>query len=209
MKIDINPQEELLRWGPIDGKLIYPDFFNVAFIKYSKIFCSWPDVLWLGFNEQIIAIVSFPALRESGQKNFKRFILDDKNFNKYYKSWQKNLKELLNFQKEITSSNLKKLTNQQLAFSYKKWSKMYLDFWTIGELPEVANWGGEDILKGLLEKSVLSKDFIFAFERLSAPEDLSFYQRAELDLLKLKKFIKNKKLFEKNYPNTKRTIFGF
>ena len=51
-------------------------------------------------------------------------------------------------------------------------------------------------LKEKLEKLVPTKNFIYIYERLSAPLNLSFYQKAELDLLKLKKFSKNPNLFE-------------
>jgi len=195
MKIDIDPQGELLKWGPIDGKLIYPDFFNVAFIENAKVLHGWPDVLWLGLKDKIIAIIDYPELRSVGQKDFNKFILNDNNFNKYYKSWHKNVQRLLEFQKGITLQTLKKLTGAKLAEIYKTWAKIYLNFWTIGLLPETGGWGGEDILKKELEKSIPSRDFIFVFEQLSAPEDLSFYQKAELDLLKLRKFLKNKELF--------------
>lgn len=207
MKINIDPQEELLRWGPIDGKLFYTDFFNVAFAKYPKIFYSWPDVLWIGFKEKIIAIVPFVKLRKSGRKNFRKFILHDSNFKKYYKLWDENLKDFLAFSKDISSDKLRKLTDSQLASFYKKWSELYLIFWLFGLLPEVAGWGGEDILKKDLEKVVPAKDFTFVFEKLSAPADLSFYQKADLELLKLKPLTKNKKLFERRLSEYQKNYF--
>jgi phosphohistidine swiveling domain-containing protein len=206
MKININPKHELLRWGPIDGKLIYPDFFNVAFTKYSKHFYSWPDVLWLCYDEKIVAICDYPNLRASGKKNFNRFILDDRKLNKYYRAWQKDLKELLKFQKQI-ANKLSGYSDSQLVKAYQAWQKKYVDFWTIGELPEVANWGGEQILKEILSQLVSAEDFIYAFEKLAAPDQLSFYQKAELDLLKLKHLVSNKKLFTKRLADYQKNYF--
>jgi phosphohistidine swiveling domain-containing protein len=51
------------------------------------------------------------------------------------------------------------------------------------------------------------KDFIYVFERLSAPEKLSFYQTAELELIKLKKFYGNNRLFEKKLAAYQKKYF--
>jgi len=207
MKIDIDPKGDLFKWGPIDGKLVYIDYFHIGFVKFPEFFYSWPDIIETFFNEKIADIIEYQPLRESGKKNFNKFILNDKNFNKYYKLWRKHIKDLLEIQKEITVENLKTLSNSEVRKLYEKWSTTYIDFWTIGELPEVANWGGEQILKEKLEKLVPAEDFIYAFERLSAPEDLSFYQKADLDLLKLRKFFKNKELFNKKLGQYQQNYF--
>ncbi|MFA6215169.1 MAG: PEP-utilizing enzyme [Patescibacteria group bacterium] len=208
MKIDINPKAELFRWGPIDGKLIYPDFFNVAFTQYQKTFYSWPDVLWLEYYpDKMIAIVDFANLRKSGRNNFNRFVLAGKNLKRYYGLWHNSVNLLLDLQKDITKDRLRNLTDRQLAKFYKNWVKAYVNFWKFGLLPEVANWGAEDILKKILEKIIQPKDFIFVFERLSAPENLSFYQKADLELLKLKKYEKRQALFESKLVNYQKNHF--
>ncbi|OGY43117.1 MAG: hypothetical protein A3J62_03385 [Candidatus Buchananbacteria bacterium RIFCSPHIGHO2_02_FULL_38_8] len=197
MKINIDPQGELFKWGPIDGKLIYPDFFNVAFVRFQKAgFKSWPDVLWLASKEKMLCVLDNNNLYECGRKNFIKFILVDNQFKKFYQSWRNSLKKFLTFKKEISPEKLKRLTIKQLVDFYQQWVKYYLGFWTVGELPEVANWGGEIILKEKLKKLVPADNFIYIFERLSAPVNLSFYQKAEFDLLKLKEFSKRPKLFK-------------
>src|SRR3989339_492481 len=105
MKIDIDPKSELFRWGPIDGKLIYPDFFNVAFVKFRKAgLFSWPDLLWLASKEKILCVVDNNNLYESGRKNFIKFILVDSQFKKFYQAWQNNLKKFLKFKIQISST---------------------------------------------------------------------------------------------------------
>ncbi|MFA5022222.1 MAG: PEP-utilizing enzyme [Patescibacteria group bacterium] len=207
MKIDIDPKKELFRWGPIDGKLIYPDFFNVAFTKFSKEFVSWPDVLWLMTEEKMTAITDNQALVDNGSKNFEQSVLNDKKFKTNYQRWQNILGNWLKYQKAISANRLKKLSNQELYSVFKKWSDGYLDFWTIGLLPEVANYGGEIILKDKLGKIVPSSDFIKVFERLSAPQRLSFYQKADLDLIRLKKLINNKKVFDQKINEYQKKYF--
>ena len=61
-------------------------------------------------------------------------------------------------------------------------------FWVTGFLPEVANWGGEQWLKRELSslQNLTHEKFVDAFEKLSAPEELSFFQKEELEMLKIK-----------------------
>ncbi|OGY43430.1 MAG: hypothetical protein A2729_04645 [Candidatus Buchananbacteria bacterium RIFCSPHIGHO2_01_FULL_39_14] len=208
MKINIDPKAELFEWGPIDGKLIYTDYFNVAFTEYAnKVFISWPDILWIGLKEKVTCIIDYAELRKSGERNFKAFILNDKKFKNNFIWWQKAVKSLLTFQKNISQKSLKKMSQEQLADCYDQWAKLFLDFWTIGELPELAGWGGEVILKKALEKSVPEKYLSTAFEKLFALEELSFYQKSELDLLKIGKFLNNKSVLENQLENYQKNHF--
>ncbi len=195
MKININLKHELFQWGPIDAKLIYTDYFNWSFLEYANKFISWPDLIGIFFNNKLIYYGDYPDLRLSGRKNFYSYILPAKNFKKHYQEWQKRLNNLIPTQRLITTKYLSSLNDQALNIIYQRWHKIYLDFWTIGLLPELANWGAEEILKQRLLKVVSQQDFGKVFEKLSAPLDLSFYQKADLDLLNLRKYLKNKKLF--------------
>ncbi|PIP75437.1 hypothetical protein COW86_03805 [Candidatus Kuenenbacteria bacterium CG22_combo_CG10-13_8_21_14_all_39_9] len=190
----INPNKQLFKWGPIDGLPIYVDFFNIAFAKYQKKFYPWPDVIGYFRKEKMTFILDYQELYDSGAINFQKYILNDKNFKKYYQQWNSTLKNILNFQAQIDQEKLSRLDNEAIAKIFKQWSGLYFNFWTIGLLPELSNWGGEQILKWELESKVNNADFIMLFERLSAPEKLSFYQKTDLELLKLKKY-QGKKLF--------------
>lgn len=97
---------------------------------------------------------------------------------------------------------------ENLTFVIMEWNKIYADdFWNIGSLPEVANWGGEQLLLRELKKKIKDEhNFHYAMERLTAPEDFSFYQKEELDLLALKK-IKNKKELEKKLAKHQQKYF--
>jgi len=207
MKININPKKELFKWGPIDGKLIYVDFFNIAFTLYQKKYYPWPDVMGYFHNEKMTFILDHKDLIKNGIINLKKYILPNKNFTKAYKNWGKILKKLLNYQKNIDAKYLNKLTNEELLITFKEWSKLYFDFWLIGLLPEISNYGGEDLLKQLLKNKVNNNnDFIILFERLMAPEKLSFYQQAELDLLRLKQY-ENKKIFNNKLKQYQQKYF--
>ena len=202
----INPTRELFKWGPIDGRLVYVDFFMIAFTSAGRKFYSWPDLIGYFAKGALIFIADYQKLRDNGEVNFKKYILNNKNFNKYHKEWNNNLSNFLDYQKIIDSEYLKKLNTNDLLRVFKKWSDYYVKFWTVGQLPELSNWGGEQMLKRELEKRAEAENFNYLFERLSAPEDLSFYQKTELELLKLRG-IKNKKLLDKELDNYQKNHF--
>ena len=189
----INPKHELLVWGPIDGRIAYVCFSEV-FARFSRMFPpGCPDTMGYFKDEKTWFICDYPDLRYHGEKLFNKYILDSKITNKYYKIWHKHVNILDSFQNKLI--NLDRLSDRDLFKLYRQWKDNYFDFWTFGCLPEFSNLGGEKALKDSLLKQ--SKDsFIELFEVLSAPEDLSFFQKEELDLLNLR-LIKNKKIFEK------------
>ncbi|MEW6610841.1 MAG: PEP-utilizing enzyme [Patescibacteria group bacterium] len=187
--LNIDPHQELFRWGPIDAKPIYVDYFNVAFRLYVKEFgrkYAWPDSIGYVRDEKVTFIVERRRLYDRGEMIFKTYILDDEKFRHYYVEWSRQVRRLLHCQGQLDRMNFRLMSNYEFGEVFQRWSDLYLQFWTIGLLPEIANWGGEQLLRRHLEAKISPESLSLVFERLSAPEDLSFYQRAELDLLKLR-----------------------
>jgi len=210
-KINISPKEELFKWGPIGGKPLYADFFNIAFTLNYKKYVGWPDALgYLYPPDKMLFILSYKNLyQRTGLKNFYKYILPNKQFKKNYKLWQEVLRELITVHNKIINTDLNKLTIKDLKKLYLEWTNKYLNFWAIGQLPEHSNWGGEYILKTKLEKILKPKDFALVYEKISAPEKFSFYQEEELDLLKLKKYSlnHNKELLNKHLKKHQQKYF--
>ncbi len=62
-----------------------------------------------------------------------------------------------------------------------------MSFGGVGLLPEIANFGGESLLRNIVrKKSVVMGAEIGLIEKLSAPDKFSFYTQEEIDLLKLR-----------------------
>lgn len=192
----INPNAELFRWGPIDGRPVYPDAWYYPMHAFGKRFVKWPTFFMDIFKEKMLFVCEYQPLRNIGEENFRRFILVDAAFKKNYAEWKRVLKKLLAIGKNITPEKLHALEGKKLAALFENFRNTYTDLWTIGLLPELSNWGGEQMLKRELHNVLKNEsEFLHAFERLSAPEDYSFYQEEEIDLLKIKK-IKNAKKYE-------------
>ena len=141
---------------------------------------------------KVLFIADNKDLRRRGEAVFQKFLLKDKEFKISWKRWQEMLNKFKKFILTIKAVSLQKMSERELAISFIRWNRLYSnEFWNVGTLPEVANWGGEQILIRELSNKIKNQaDFNYCLERLSAPEDLSFYQREEVDLLKIKK-IKN------------------
>lgn len=187
--INISPNKELFIWGPIDAKPVYPDIWYSGLTKFGKRFVAWPSFLMWVHEEKIIFICEYQPLRDIGEENFKKFILVDNEFKKNYDEWQKIIKELLKYLTANSKIKIEKMNADELRDIFNKFFSIYQKFWVVGLLPELSNWGGEQMLRRELSRKIKNeKEFSFVLERLSAPEDYSFYQEEELDLLKLKKF---------------------
>lgn len=182
----INPNNELFLWGPIDGKPIYPSYFciSIAQTTHLKYKIKWPSFPLAFFKDKMTAIVDKEKIYAQGEKYFNYWILDDKKFKQANNDYKKALFKLKNCQKKLTKKYLASLTKKELFENFREWHEIYLEFWDVGLVPEIANWGGEKILKESL-KEYKKEIFIELFEKLSAPVKLSFYQKEELELLKI------------------------
>jgi phosphohistidine swiveling domain-containing protein len=214
----INPKAELFKWGPIDGRPIYIDQFIEGFVRFPKIINgSWPDTLGFFKNDRIVFVIEYPALRKSGEPLFRKYILNEKQLKKHYNQWIKRVNKIKKFEETVN----KKIPENKLANLFIQWVNDVVEFWMEGFLPELSNYGEEPILKQkLLEKH--KESFTELFEALSAPENLSFFQKEELRFMRIK-LIKDKKeqlkklkqhqkdyyWLENNYAFTKILDIGF
>lgn len=179
----IDPKKELFKWGPIDAKPIYVDYFMEPIVRFTGVFVApWPDVLALMKEEKVIAICDYEKLRDHGEKLFVTHILPKKEREKWYAYWGTIIKDMDNVQARITKEGLQQKNAVSL---FNQWHELYLKFWIYGFLPEMANWGGEALLK----RKILSQhkdQFFEIFEAITAPEALSFFQVAECELFMIK-----------------------
>jgi len=185
----INPKKELFKWGPIDGRPIYVSYFMIANAVYVPRFYryGWPEIIFYFIKDKMTFISDYGDLRATGKKHFNTWLMNNTNLKKVRNDYKRAVHKLRHLQAKISNKFLSLLSDKLLTSTYDKWQKLYLNFWGVGLVPEIANFGGEQILKEKLYKKIRNeKEFITAFEKLSAPEGLSFYQEEELELLNLK-----------------------
>lgn len=179
----LDSKRELFKWGPIDGRPIYPDFFVQSFAHHLECWgIDWLESLGYFADDKVLFIVEYWKLRDWGEILFDKYIMNPNVAKQRYEKWEATLNRLRELEKHI-NKGLEKDTDKELATKWKRLCEWGRDFWVTGLLPEYANWGGEQKLRRLLARH---ERFIELFEKLSAPEDLSFYQAEELALLKIK-----------------------
>jgi phosphohistidine swiveling domain-containing protein len=181
----IDPSGELFKWGPIDAKVIYVDAFMHPMPTYvGKLSAGWPDIFLYLKDGKVTFISDYADLRKNGEKLFVDHVLDDGELMVHYSSWKQSAEKLHSLEEMMDPSTLRGKEDGEIDDLFRFWHSFYMDFWLKGYLPEVANWGGEQLLKRkLLEEN--KEDFVMLFERLAAPEDLSFFQVEELGLLEI------------------------
>lgn len=181
----INPKKELFKWGPIDGRPIYVDAFVQAFVPYpKKTGISFPDIFGFLKDDKCVFISDHTDLRNHGESVFKKYALDANKLRDGFNSWMEIVQKLKKVE-ETVNRGMSELSDEELMNLFISWDELHIGFWLTGFLPEFSNWGGEQLLK----RKILGfnkMDFIDIFEALSAPEDLSFFQKEELELVQIK-----------------------
>lgn len=186
----INAKKKLWRWGPIDGRPVYPDPWYDGMTENLKLFSpGWPDGYSLYKKDRYSYICEYEPLYKQAEIIFTKYILDKKKKHKIYEQWLGIVKRLIIFNKKITPVYLQTLSNKDLYELVRDWYNLYSkEFWGVGLLPEIANFGGEGLLKKIVgTNSVALNEQVSVIEKLSAPVNYSFYAQEELDLYKLRR----------------------
>lgn len=178
----INKDNKLFKWGPIDGKPIYINAFNKAFVGMKdRMGYSINDLFNYFKDGQVTIVAEDKKLKEKAIPAFNDFIMDETKVKVHFEEWTKKVHQLRAFE-EIVNHGLGHMDDAKLLKFFKEWYKAHLIFWDYGFLPELANWGGEKLLMEKVNEN-WPEHFNEIFESLSAPERLSFFQNEELDFL--------------------------
>ncbi|HTX87254.1 MAG TPA: PEP-utilizing enzyme [Candidatus Nanoarchaeia archaeon] len=198
MKININPREELFKWGPIDMKLVYGSGFIFGVLREIKKYYqwSWPPVFFfIDYQGKGLWVNGYSALREVGLKYFKKYFLNQKNYNNQWEKFEDWLQEYSVVSADLEKNFRRNISKKGLSKDLEKFADFVLRFWLIVHVPEIANWGGEYLLKKELEKIDPARADEY-LEILSAPVKYSFFQEEELALLQLAKIKSRAELAE-------------
>lgn len=184
----INPKSELFKWGPIEFKLLYEACFMEVVLRDIKKYYPWPWPASIVIYQQGrgLWINELDKLQSVGLKYFNKYIADKQEHKKHWSKYQAWIKKFKSYSKNVDSINISDLSRQELSRLLKRFYQLNIEFWVTVHVPELANWGGEYLLKKELEKiDAHSSDKYL--EILSAPIKYSFFQQEELDLLEVGK----------------------
>ena len=110
----IDPNKELLKWGPIDGKPIYLTAVTDSFINLHKYLgTGWPDFFSFIKNDTATFILNYGKVRKNGQKIFYDFVMKKGELQKQFKLWSSVTKKIKQQEKKV-NQGLKNLSDEQL-----------------------------------------------------------------------------------------------
>ncbi len=175
---------ELFRWGPIPGKLFYiSDYVEAASRLSNYLGTAFPETVLLFKSGQMVWLCNQEEITRTGKEIFKQYVLSDNELKAWHKQFDKNSKELQTYQHELSEKEIGEMSGDELKNAMKMFFDMVVDFWLPTIPAEIANYGSSDVLRSKLAEFIDSEEGLgHAIQVLTAPEELSYNQREEIEL---------------------------
>lgn len=195
-------KRELAQWGPIDGKILYPSFWfaPIARLVKQRWQVAWAE--WIGVFESRHRMTFYYDTQRMSAKGAKaietwvRPSVRRKRLWRAYEKIQKSLRQAARQIKELIDSN-EPPTREALRKSGSLWFDCMMDMWSIGVVPEVANYGATAYLWSKIKSCIPEKYKNEVLEVLLAPRWLSFHQQSEKELLRMASETSSRRELEK------------
>jgi len=185
MKISLpKSSDQVQQWGPVDMKLLYNSFWfaPMSGAVKSRWGIYWTEMVGIMENDTGTFFWWKNSLENEGVKSIKRWLLPDDKRKLVTDGYWELIGEI-----KKTAGKLERLKPkasfadvQSLAL---KWHALYYKFWSLADVFEIANYGAPEYLKKQLSSFVPKSELESVMEVLLAPENLSFNQLSEKELL--------------------------
>ncbi len=188
------------QWGPIDARILYPSFwFKPTGMVIHGI--RWPHLIGLYDHDRLTFYWEKELMEKYGYEAIEKWILPEKKRKIIWNEYKKIISNISVAAKRLQKTNI---TNKKiLKQTTKEWYNHLIPFWRLSLIYEIANFSAPKYLANLLKRDGVDvKKIDKIVEVLLTPEDLSFHQQNELELLKLyfsKKNIKASSVALKNF----------
>lgn len=191
----LNPERSLYKWGPIRALPLFLYYsIESAFKPLNKLFGITYSESFIYFKDgKATWVLDEKNLLDQSDKFVKKNILPKNKFKNYISIWNKRtyslLQEVNKFQINLSSLSTKRLENE-----FKKFSKLYYDWFAVTISHELITASLEARLKEELKMYICNQnDLNEAFGVLTAPYNISFYRREQKDLIEILIRKQNKK----------------
>jgi phosphohistidine swiveling domain-containing protein len=183
-------RSNVFRWGPVRvNYFMISDYIDAVYKYLPKAYKGekFPDALILFNADQMVWVSDMSRFVSQGKRVFMRYIENLAVLKKMHHDWQEAVSKLTKFQTQIEATTLANLTDKQLLKLWHDFYALIIEFWVPTLLAEFGNYGSPEILKEELGKyAKTEEELIKVQETLTAPEELSFYQQEEIDLVRAK-----------------------
>jgi len=165
-----------------------------AFAPLKNLFGTcYPQSTILFWENKVLWLLDNQEFAEYSKKFTDSVILNATNRRRYFSIWNDRTKNLIDVFKQLDKSNISKLSKDALVALYRKFSKVYYDWWTITISLELVTVTLEPKLGGQLKKFYKNneKEYTSDFSVLTSPLTLTFYRQEQKDLLSILTLPKN------------------
>ena len=172
------------QWGPIDFKMLYPSFWfgPMSGAVKSPYGIYWGEGLIINKYDKEVLYWPNGSLESFGLKSIKKWLLPKGSVKKLEQKYQLIVTKLEKLAQEIenitTDSKPENIKNLALD-----WHRVYEELWSWSNVFEFGNFATPLYLKNKLIDLISQKDLDSVLQTLLAPEDLSFNQRSQKELL--------------------------
>lgn len=176
--------KELLEYGPVPGVLLSGSLFLDPFIRdFAPPYKGrLPKTLIFFRGGKLLWLTELVPLLKDGERLFTQYVLADSFRGGFNAVWRKAKYELERVMREIDEANLSTLSDSELAELAEQLRRAADKMEAPTVVPELANYGAEPYLRRLLKGLVPTKEIAEVMNKLTAPEELSFNQREEIEL---------------------------
>lgn len=179
------PQDaELFRWGPIPFCLYYGDVMYGLLQGFSRRYpgYGWKEGLVLLRGRRMIWIQDTAVIYVEGVHALYDLFLSDERRATGWKEWRAIRDEMRSLANQIVALDLAALSDDTFQRTFADFHELQYRFWMHSVLPELAGYGGEQVLLNDIRPHVPEQQLAEVMEALTAPREPSFFQREEFDL---------------------------
>jgi|GEM_PF-984774 len=185
------------QWGPIDAKLLYLSFWYAALVSKAgeEWGAYWPTCIGIFSGDRVTYLWEKGDAVRGGRSVIVSLLLVPSKKEKLWNSYQDFQKKMQDLADQIRGQIDEGIAFEKLRPLALAWASLLEDAWTIGVVPELANFAAPSYLEEQLKAYVPESERQNALETLLAPEALSFHQQSEKELLELAVRFSGKALF--------------
>ncbi|MEO6077345.1 MAG: PEP-utilizing enzyme [Candidatus Andersenbacteria bacterium] len=176
---------ELLEYGPVPGVLLAGSLFIEPFMRdYGPPYEGRTPRTLIFFKEgKLLWLTDFTLLEDEGNRLFVKYILQDSFREGFNVQWGQGKNAMDTVMNEIENTDLRTLSNEDLIFLAERFQRSTDEMESPTVVPEWANYGAERYLKKQLSDFIPTEEISETMNILTAPEEPSFSQQEEIELL--------------------------
>lgn len=184
MDYPLYPKAELFTWGPTPIRPFFGSIVRGLTVGFTSAFpgYGWGNALVLFKDKRMTWVQEDNVIRGNGMRFFNDFFVDTGRRRTFWEKWRGINTDLLSLGSRIEKTNLPSLSDAQFLELWDEYEHGIDEFWAYGTIPELSNYGSDAQLERKLRAIVPPEEVASAMEVLTAPEELSFYQKEEIEL---------------------------